>query len=487
MMSAISPQRLVLAGIAIALYALLCAAIAYRLWRRRQQAVRDAAALSSAPVGVMSWLIVYASQTGNAEQLAWHTARMLHTAGVPARVMSLAQLQASELSSNERALFIASTYGEGDAPDSAALFARKLMSATLPLQHLHYGVLALGDRTYRHFCGFGRVLDQWLQAQGAQPLFERIDVDNNNAAALNQWQHHLSHVAGTSDLPDWQAPAYEPWRLAARELLNPGSSGGPCFHIELEPASGGALPHWQAGDLVQVQPPADPQRPREYSIASIPADGRVHLLVRQERHSDGSLGIASGWLTEHAVLGEPIHLRLRSHSNFHLADNTHRPLILIGNGTGLAGLRSHLKARAAVGQHRNWLIFGERTAAHDSYHRHELEAWRQQGVLQHIDLVFSRDPPSPVGDSKATRGDAPSGIAGLHVTKRLQSQREYVQDRLRTRADEVRAWFNDGAAIYVCGSLEGMAGGVEAALIDIIGSQAVEQLIESGRYRRDVY
>ena len=459
MTSAIAPQRLVLASVAVALYALLCAAIAYRQWRRRQQSARDALALSAAPAGVVSWLIAYASQTGNAEQLAWQTARVLHTAGVPARVVSLLQLLASELSSNERALFIVSTYGEGDAPDGAALFARKIMSAALSLQHLHYGVLALGDRAYRNFCGFGRTLDQWLRAQGAQPLFERIDVDNNHPDALHQWQHHLSHIAGTSDMPDWQAPAYEPWQLAARALLNPGSSGGPCFHVELEPASGAALPYWQAGDLVQVQPPNDPQRPREYSIASIPSDGRVHLLIRQELHGDGSLGVASGWLTDQAQIGDLIQLRLRPHSSFHLADNADRPLIFIGNGTGLAGLRSHLKARAAAGHHRNWLIFGERNVAHDGYYRHELEAWQQQGVLQRVDLVFSRD----------------------------QAQREYVQDRLRTHTTLVREWIDAGAALYICGSLEGMASGVESALTEIVGADGVERLIEAGRYCRDVY
>lgn len=458
-MSAITPQRLVLASIAVALYALLCAAIAYRQWRRRQQAARDALALSAAPAGVVSWLIAYASQTGNAEQLAWQTARVLHTAGVPARVVSFMQLPVDELSTNERALFIVSTYGEGDAPDGAALFSRKIMGAALPLQHLHYGVLALGDRTYRHFCGFGRTLDQWLRAQGAQPLFERIDVDKNNPEALHQWQHQLSHIAGTSDMPDWQAPAYEPWRLAARALLNPGSNGGPCFHVELEPASGAALPHWQAGDLVQVQPPADLQRPREYSIASIPSDGRVHLLIRQEQHGDSSLGIASGWLTDQAQIGDPIQLRLRPNSSFHLADNADRPLIFIGNGTGLAGLRSHLKARAAAGQHCNWLIFGERNVAYDGYYRHELEAWQQQGILQRVDLVFSRD----------------------------QAQREYVQDRLRAHATLVREWIDAGAALYICGSLEGMASGVELALTEIVGADGVERLIEAGRYRRDVY
>jgi sulfite reductase (NADPH) flavoprotein alpha-component len=180
--------------------------------------------------------------------------------------------------------------------------------------------------------------------------------------------------------------------------------------------------------------------------------------VRQERHADGSLGVASGWLTEDAPIAGVIELRLHPHHNFRLNGNALRPLILIGNGTGLAGLRSHLKARAPHAT-RNWLIFGERNAVTDSYFHDELLDWQRQGTLTRIDLVFSRD----------------------------QVERRYVQDRLREVAADVRAWLNDDAAIYVCGSLEGMASGVEAALIDIIGASGVEQLIEAGRYRRDVY
>ncbi|MFX5510409.1 hypothetical protein ABTD49_21515, partial [Acinetobacter baumannii] len=70
---------------------------------------------------------------------------------------------------------------------------------------------------------------------------------------------------------------------------------------------------------------------REYSIASLPADGRLELLVRQTRHDDGRLGLASGWLTEHAPLGASVALRVRSNRAFH-APADDRPLLLIGNG-----------------------------------------------------------------------------------------------------------------------------------------------------------
>ncbi|RBA24636.1 sulfite reductase subunit alpha [Herminiimonas fonticola] len=450
--------RAIVATILVAVYIALCAGIYYAQRRKRQQALRNAAALIPAADGAQPWLVGYASQTGFAEELAWHTARLLHTAGVPTRVTSLSEISASDLSQAERALFIVSTYGEGDPPDNASLFVSKLMSLQLALPNLHFGVLMLGDSEYANFCGFGRSLTTWLKTSGAQALFDSVFVDKAANSALQTWQHHLSHIAGTSDAPDWQAPSYQQWRLAARRHLNPGSAGAPTFHLELEAISDAAA-SWEAGDLVQVLAPDDAQRPREYSIASIPADGRVHLLVRQERREDGSLGIASGWLTKQAAVGEPIALRLRPHSNFRLGDNAHRPLMLIGNGTGLAGLRSHLKARAASGASRNWLIFGERNAAYDFYYRDEIETWQSQGNLERADLVFSRD----------------------------QIERIYVQDKLREQAEQVRAWIAADAAVYVCGSLEGMAGGVEDALTEILGKETVGQLIAQGRYRRDVY
>ena len=63
----------------------------------------------------------------------------------------------------------------------------------------------------------------------------------------------------------------------------------------------------------------------------------------------------------------------------------------------------------------------------------------------------------------------------------------YVQDRLREARHTVTLWLADGAAVYVCGSLEGMAAGVDDALVQIVGQDGVDRLIAEGRYRRDVY
>lgn len=445
------PLRLLSAAALLFAYLTMCAAIA-RAQLRRATVQRKAA--DDTP----GWIVAFASQTGTAEELARQTADTLQLAGVPARACSLSDLDAGMLTRVERILFLASAYGEGDPPDNAAAFAGRVMSGELSLAHLHYGLLALGDSGYANFCGFGRALDQWLRRQGAQPLFERIEVDRADPLAIASWRQHLSHLAGTSDLPDWSGPAFDDWRLVERRLLNPGSAGEPVYHLELEPA-GVALPEWQSGDLVQVLAPGDSAQPREYSIASIVGDGRVHLLIRLRRHADGTPGAASGWLALQAGLGETVKMRLRQHSRFRLEDNARRPLVLIGNGTGIAGLRGHLKARAESAVMPNWLIFGERNAAADFHYREEIAAWQEAGMLERVDVVFSRD----------------------------RQERCYVQDRLAEAGDMLRAWVEQGAAIYVCGSLNGMAGGVDEALARILGRATLDELSSTGRYRRDVY
>ncbi|WP_439887545.1 PepSY domain-containing protein [Pseudomonas sp. MBLB4123] len=421
--------------------------------KRAAQSARGAFAPSAGPGA--GWLVGFASQSGLAEQLAWQTAGQLQAAGLPVSVQSLATLDERSLRQAQNALFVVSTFGDGEAPDSARGFERRLLGAELALGELSYAVLALGDRQYRQFCGFARRLHDWLGRQGANSLFAPVEVDAGDSGALDAWQRQLAAVTGVRTTPLQERPFAE-WRLLGRECLNPGSSGAPTYRVRLEPAPGA---DWQAGDILELLPRNQAeQQPRDYSIASLPADGVLELIVRQERHADGSLGLGSGWLTAEAQPGQVLRGRLRSNSAFH-PPRDDRPLILIGNGTGLAGLRGLLKARIAKGQGRNWLLFGERNAAHDFYCREELQAWLAGGELARLDLAFSRD----------------------------QAQKVYVQDRLGEQAGELLRWLEQGAAIYVCGSLDGMASGVERVLRETLGGAALEQLREAGRYRRDVY
>ncbi|WP_122429818.1 sulfite reductase flavoprotein subunit alpha [Pseudomonas viridiflava] len=479
--------------------------------KRQVKAARGDVSTRSAP-DADAWLIGFASQSGFAEQLAWQTAGQLQAAGLPVRVQRLGDVTEQELIESRNALFVVSTFGDGEAPDSARGFERKLLGRPLSLETLNYAVLALGDRQYQHFCGFAHRLHDWLAERGGSTLFAPVEVDSADPVALQQWQQHLGQLTGSTPTALWQAPVFEHWTLARREHLNPGSSGSGVYLLDL--VAPGTM-HWQAGDLVEILPrnsdeavrsflsglgidPATrinvdgllepvvqalatrqlpqhrahlvglhaqalidalvPVSAREYSIASVLEDGCLQLIVRQEIHPDGSLGLCSGWLTEHAASGSAISLRLRRNSSFHLPAEP-VPLILLGNGTGLAGLRSLLKARIAQGQTRNWLLFGERNREHDFHCGAELQGWLESGDLARLDLAFSRD----------------------------QAEKVYVQHLLREAAQDLRAWLDEGAAIYICGSLQGMASGVDHVLNEVLGERAVSELVEQGRYRRDVY
>ena len=456
----LSPARIAAAGSLVLAYAGLCGGIWLQRRRlhaaqRREQLQLEQGDTAQAPV-----LLIYASQTGHAESLARRTAHALHGAGCAVRLLAIEQLKAQDLQRSSHSLWLVSTTGEGDAPDHALGFVRKLLRRSAELAGHHSLLLALGDRSYAQFCAFGQRVQQWLAAQGAQ--VQRISMHSFDEPTWQQWQQQVQALApqlgAAGDLQWQQAAAFAPWVLRRREWLNPGSQGGPVHLLELVPA-GAALPVWHSGDLVELKVPADPDKAREYSIASVPGQGCLQLLVRQSTRADGAPGVASSWLCNGMAEGDCVALRLRAHSGFQLGNNATRPLVLIGNGTGLAGLLGHLQARVAQGLSEQWLLLGERSPEHDALCEAQLQHWLQQGQLQRLDRAWSRDAAKP----------------------------RYVQQLLLEQAGELRQWLARGAALYVCGSRQGMGEGVDQVLRQLLGDAELQKLATEGRYRRDVY
>ncbi|MFW2124229.1 PepSY domain-containing protein [Acinetobacter ursingii] len=480
-----------------------------RKQKRLTQAARHQLADHYIDPNATPWLITYASQTGVSEQLAWRTATSLQEAHQPVTVKPIQQLTENELKTAPQILFVVSTYGTGEAPDLASSFEKKFLSSNLDLTHMHYGVLALGSDEYPDtYCSFGHRVNDWLKQCGAQALFDLIEVNNANNEDVQRWNQALAKASQLELQSMSIEKTFDTWVLDKRTQLNPDSLGAPAYNLELTPKH---EVYWQAGDIAEVQPGNSTARieqflqkhqvhpdtlvdclsisiqqalwdkdltvevepfanmehlleqlptlpTREYSIASIPTQLFLRLTVRQQLDQNGQLGLGSGWLIEHTQVNDTIALRIRTNESFHLIDDN-RPMICIGNGTGIAGLMSLLHARTRQDYSENWLIFGERQRRCDFFYQTTIEAWQNMGMLKRLDLAFSRD----------------------------QEQRVYVQDILRQQADELKAWIDRDAVIYVCGSIEGMASGVDQALNDILGEAQVDELRLNGRYRRDVY
>jgi len=215
-------------------------------------------------------------------------------------------------------------------------------------------------------------------------------------------------------------------------------------------------------------------QPRLYSIASSPMThpGEVHLTVSAVRYNNGRRqrkGVTSTFLADRAGdVSVPVYVQKSAH--FRPPHNGDTPMIMVGPGTGVAPFRGFLHERLARGDTgRNWLFFGEQHAATDFYYGDELETMRAKGLLNRLDLAFSRD----------------------------QSEKIYVQDRMREHGAELWAWLESGAHFYVCGDANRMAKDVEAALKAVVADHGgmsdekaleyVNRLAREKRYMRDVY
>ena len=72
-------------------------------------------------------------------------------------------------------------------------------------------------------------------------------------------------------------------------------------------------------------------------------------------------------------------------------------LIMIGPGTGIAPFRAFLSERESAGASgRNWLFYGDQHFTTDFLYQTELQQWMESGILNSLDVAFSRDQPEKI-------------------------------------------------------------------------------------------
>lgn len=136
--------------------------------------------------------VLYASQSGTAEGLARKLAKELKAQGHTPAVSTLVGYTPAALAEEKYAIFFASTYGEGEAPDGVQPFYEHLCLERFPrFENLSYAVFALGDRHYESFCKFGKDLDAKLASLGANWICNRVECDVDVDAPFAQWKTEL--------------------------------------------------------------------------------------------------------------------------------------------------------------------------------------------------------------------------------------------------------------------------------------------------------
>ncbi|MGF1702677.1 assimilatory sulfite reductase (NADPH) flavoprotein subunit [Photobacterium makurazakiensis] len=544
------------------------------------------AAVASRPAGKL--VIIYASQTGNAKGVAQALKEEADAAGVAVELFAASDYKGKNLAKESHVIIVASTHGEGEAPDDAIELHEFLQSKKAPkLPNLQYAVIGLGDSSYEFFCQTAKDFDTYLAKLGATPMLERLDCDVDYDASAAEWRikalDKVSETIGGNEaevvqLPVGQAAAstyskqkpYEASLLVSQKITG-RRSGKDVRHVEIDLEGSGltyqpgdALGVWYDNDPILAQAlvakvgltgeesvevdgvatpllqalitsyeitAANPQlvtrfaeisgskkleklvadkeklreysantqiidvlgekktqlnveqltgllrrlTPRLYSIASSQEEvgEEVHLtvgLVEYEKGSEPRQGGASSYLSHRLEEGDSVKVFVEDNKHFKLPEDDTTPVIMIGPGTGIAPFRAFVQEREnrdATG--KNWLFFGDRTFTEDFLYQVEWQKYLKSGVLNQLDVAFSRD----------------------------QKEKVYVQHRLLKQATDVWQWLQDGAHIYVCGDANRMAKDVHDALLTIAEKQGqysreqAEQyfndLRKSKRYQKDVY
>ena len=129
--------------------------------------------------------------TGNAETLATEAHDRAESQAFTSNLLNLVEVKAIDLTSMAEALFIVSTWGDGEPPDDAVDFWYDLETAKLDLSGLAYAVFGLGDKEYPEFNGFARLLDERLVALGAKRLIARAEADLDFGDTFAAWSEQI--------------------------------------------------------------------------------------------------------------------------------------------------------------------------------------------------------------------------------------------------------------------------------------------------------
>ncbi|KAK6128525.1 hypothetical protein DH2020_037734 [Rehmannia glutinosa] len=233
-------------------------------------------------------LILYASQTGNAMDAAERLGREAERRGCPSvSVLSIDEFQLSDLPNKEAVIFVVSTTGQGDNPDSMKFVAKKLDKRLSDLGAMAIIERGLGDD--QHPSGYEGALDPWMSALWSMLYLKNHKLLPNgsefvapDATLIDQPRVRIIYHDGEEGVPPLSTSAdlkYLEAQIEMARSMTPGKFSGKnrpdCFlkmnknhllsradsgkdvrHLEFEAVSSSI--DYEVGDVLEVLPGQNP-------------------------------------------------------------------------------------------------------------------------------------------------------------------------------------------------------------------------------------
>ncbi|KAF7727581.1 hypothetical protein EC973_007342 [Apophysomyces ossiformis] len=148
-----------------------------------------------------SYLILWASQTGNAEWIAKNIHSEAKRRGYQGECLVMDDYEKAPIDKAGVIIFVTSNTGDGDPPDNALKFWRFLRRQKQPdyLAHARVTILGLGDTNYSNFNNTGKRLERKVKELGATIFYPKGLADDAEGLELvvDPWIEKLWEVLPT--------------------------------------------------------------------------------------------------------------------------------------------------------------------------------------------------------------------------------------------------------------------------------------------------
>lgn len=133
-------------------------------------------------------LLIFGTETGNAEELAEDAAVLAKNYDLNPNVMDMEDINPDDISSSKRVIVICSTWGEGEQPVNAQdLYDAVSETEEGSMNGVNFAVLALGDTAFELFCESGKEWDAILEDKGGKRANDRLDCDTDFDDYAEEW------------------------------------------------------------------------------------------------------------------------------------------------------------------------------------------------------------------------------------------------------------------------------------------------------------